>query len=145
MFVANTNITFPEEEENEVTTVLKHSTYFLHDIYNWRNGNSNGTKIPTTTSDQSSETSEKEENGEIIEEEIFYIKKLIRNIVEIFIWTKRSISRVLKRSTRVALSAPKTLVLLLVPSILSQHNINAESLNGISTFPHGKENILSNS
>ena len=121
---------------------MKKSTYFLHDIYNWSNGNSNGTKIPTTASDQSGETSEKEENGEIIqEEEISYIKKYIRTIVEIFIWTKRSISRILKRSTRVALSAPKTLVLLLVPSILSQHNINAESLNGISTFPHGKENI----
>ena len=121
---------------------MKKSTYFLHDIYNWRNGNSNGTKIPTTASDQrSSETSEKEENGEIIEEEISYIKKYIRNVVEIFVWSKKSISRILSRSTRVALSAPKTLVLLLVPSILSQHNINAESLNGISTFPHGKENI----
>ena len=121
---------------------MKKSTYFLHDIYNWRNGNSNGTKIPTTASDQrSSETSEKEENGEIIEEEISYIKKYIRNVVEIFFWSKKSISRILSRSTRVALSAPKTLVLLLVPSILSQHNINAESLNGISTFPHGKENI----
>ena len=141
MLLTQILITFPEEE-NEVTTVLKKSTYFLHDIYNWNNGNSNGTKIPTTATDQSSETSEKEENGEIIEEEeIFYIKKLIRNIVEIFVWTKKSISRILKRSTRVALSAPKTLVLLLVPSILSQHNINAESLNGISTFPHGKKKI----
>merc|ERR1712203_736099 len=41
-----------QEEENEVTTVLKNSTYFLHDIYNWNNGNSNGTKIPTAANDQ---------------------------------------------------------------------------------------------
>jgi hypothetical protein len=95
-----------QEEENEVTTVLKKSTYFLHDIYNWNgnsNGNSNGTRIPP--SNQNSD--EYEFHGEMVEE-ISYVRKILRNIVDIFVWTRKSVSRILSRSTRVALTAPKT-------------------------------------
>ena len=135
----STCIPFTETEEGEEVTVLKKSTYFLHDIYNW-NGSSNGSSNNIPPSNQNSDENE---HGETVEEEITYVKKILRDIVEVFVWTRKSVSRILSRSTRVALTAPKTLVLLLVPSILSHHNINAETINGVTPFPHGKSIFLS--
>ena len=124
-----------EDLETEEVTILKKATYFMHDIYNLNGKTSNGS---TKISDENcQENGMPEDHGEI-SEEITYVKRLIRNFVEIFVWTRKTVSRFFSRSTRVALSAPKTLVLLLVPSILTQHNINAETINGVTPFPHGK-------
>ena len=91
---------------------------------------------------------------EVVDEEI-YVKTIMRNFQDIYHWNKRKdmkndenvysisktilfstmyfISKLCSRLTRIAMTAPKALVLLLVPSILTNLPAEAEAFNGIST------------
>ena len=100
---------------------------------------------------------------DILDEEEIYVRRVVRNFRDYYYVTKRKedaevqdaneslsktfalstlylISKLCSRMTRIALSAPKALVLLLVPSILTNLPAEAESFNGISSIS-GNQNI----
>ena len=135
----------PETDSDEEVQVIKKKTYFLHDIYNWttKKTSSQGEKranISNNAYNGQTEHDEKSDVNNVVVEEVFFIKKIIWNILDIYIWTTKSalksaslISRFLSRTTKVALNAPKALILLLVPSILTNNLSHAQNYNGISS------------
>ena len=100
---------------------------------------------------------------DVLDEEEIYVRRVVRNFRDYYYVTKRKedatvqdaneslsktfvlstlylISKLCSRMTRIAISAPKALVLLLVPSILTNLPAEAESFNGISSIS-GNQNI----
>lgn len=106
-------------DDEEEVTYIKRSTYYLHDIYNWTGAAKNNN------------------NGDLAKDAAVadvLTNRIVGNVLNIFLEATRATSRLLSRSTKFALSGPKTLILLLVPSLLTNSIGSAEPVNGISSF-----------
>jgi hypothetical protein len=143
-----------EDQDEEIITVIKRVTRYFHDIYIWTSKKAskplqklNSEVISQRRRRQEANTPQQVVNlVEIsvdVDEEITFVRRIIRQFHEIYNWTQRKVARtasggifiaskLCSRSTRAALTLPNTIVLLLVPSILTNLSADAVSFDGLA-------------